>query len=120
MAVISATLRLDGYQQPWSSRTFLAARDQIISLATRYAIPAMFWDGASVAAGGLLSDGLDLLDANHQVGLYTGRILKGEKSADLPIVQPTKFQLVINLKTAKTLGLKMPPVLVADKVIEYN
>jgi putative ABC transport system substrate-binding protein len=99
---------------------FFNARDQIISLAARYAIPTMFFDSASVAAGGLLSYGPDLLGANQQVGLYTGRILRGEKPADLPVVQATKFELVINLKTAKTLGLTMSPTLlvIADRVIE--
>jgi putative ABC transport system substrate-binding protein len=84
---------------------FLAGSQQIISLAARYAIPTMFYDRASVAAGGLLSYGNDLDDGTRQVGVYVGRILKGEKPADLPLVQPTKFDLVINLKTAKALGL---------------
>jgi len=99
---------------------FYAARNQIISLAARNAIPTMFFDSASVAAGGLLSYGPDLRGANHQVGLYTGRILRGEKPADLPVVQSTKFELVINLKTAKTLGLTIPPtlLLIADSLIE--
>jgi putative ABC transport system substrate-binding protein len=99
---------------------FFTARDQIMSLAARYAIPTMFFDSVSVAAGGLLSYGPDLLGANQQVGLYTGRILRGEKPADLPVVQATRFELVINLKTAKTLGLTMSPTLlaIADRVIE--
>ncbi len=99
---------------------FYAARDRIILLAAHYAIPTMFFESASVAAGGLLSYGPDLLGANHQVGLYAGRILRGEKPAEMPVLQPTKFELVINLQTAKALGLTVPPSLLAraDEVIE--
>jgi ABC-type uncharacterized transport system substrate-binding protein len=99
---------------------FQRERDQIISLAARHAIPTMFWDSASAAAGALSSYGPDFASAYHQAGLYAGRILKGEKPADLPVVQPTKFELVINLKTAKMLDLTEPPTLLAlaDRVIE--
>jgi putative ABC transport system substrate-binding protein len=99
---------------------FQNARDQVISLAAQYAIPTMFADSESVAAGGLLSYCTDSADMYHQSGLYVGRILKGERPADLPIVQSTKFEFAINLQTAKRLGLTVPPTLIAiaDKVIE--
>jgi putative ABC transport system substrate-binding protein len=93
---------------------------QIISLANRYALPTMFLRSNAVAAGALASYGTDNREAFHQVGVYTGRILKGEKPGDLPVVQPTKFELAINLKTARALGLTVPPSLLAtaDEVIE--
>ena len=99
---------------------FFAARDRIIALAARHSVPTMFFDRASVAAGGLLSYGPNLVDANHQIGLYAGRVLKGDKPSDLPVVQSAKFQLVINLRTAKSLGLTLPPTLlaIADEAIE--
>jgi putative ABC transport system substrate-binding protein len=93
---------------------------QIISFANRYALPTMFLRRNAVAAGALASYGTDPLETFRQVGVYTGRILKGEKPADLPVVQSTKFELAINLKTAKALGLTVPPTLLvsADEVIE--
>jgi putative ABC transport system substrate-binding protein len=83
-------------------------------------MPAIYDSPAWVETGGLMSYGADLLDIAERAGTYTGRILKGDKPADLPFVQSTKFELVINLKTAKTLGLDVPPNLlaIADKVIE--
>jgi putative ABC transport system substrate-binding protein len=90
-----------------------AKRDQIVLLAARFALPTMFTLGADVRAGGLLSYGPEPLDMLRQAAAYTGRILKGEKPADLPVVRPTKFEFVINLKTAKALGLTIPETLLA-------
>ncbi len=103
-----------------TSPLFSSRRVQIVTLATHYKMPAIYFDRPYPEVGGLMSYGTSLADQARQVGVYTGRILKGEKPANLPVMQPTKFELVINLQTARLLAIDVPQTLLAlaDEVIE--
>jgi putative tryptophan/tyrosine transport system substrate-binding protein len=99
---------------------FVNHTDRLVELAARYRLPAIYHERDFAAAGGLMSYGANRTDVMRQVGVYTGRVLKGEKPADLPVMLPTKFEFVLNLKAAKALGIDVPPALLAlaDEVLE--
>ena len=99
---------------------FAVNREHLVAVAAKHSVPTIYWQKEFATAGGLASYGPNFADAYRQAGVYAGRVLKGEKPADLPVVQPTKFTVVINLKTARALGIKISDDMlsVADEVIE--
>jgi putative ABC transport system substrate-binding protein len=120
VALASVARNKDGALIVAGGPLFIDRRERIVALAARYAIPTIYFERESVVAGGLMTYAASLNDSFRQVGVYAGRILKGANPADLPVEQPTKFELVINLKTANALGLHVPQSLLAtaDEVIE--
>ena len=111
--------RLDAFYVPDDAGLF-DRRAQILTLAARHAVPAIYFSRDWVAAGGLMSYGPPAIEQGRQVGIYTGRILKGEKPSDLPVARATRFEFIINLATARAIGVEVPPTLlsIADEVIE--
>jgi putative ABC transport system substrate-binding protein len=120
MAFASVAQKGAGAVSVPTSALFIPLRTQFAAIAARHAVPAIYWDRAFVETGSLMSYGTDGADQFRQTGIYAGRVLKGERPADMPVMRATKFELVINLKTAKALGVTVPPTLlaIADEVIE--